>query len=87
MNEKFCGNCRFAGEEKKDYDDGSFRFCRRYPPTVVVIDEKEVFRFPEVHDTEWCGEWQPKPDKAEEWLDKANKANKRMENKGRCQNE
>ena len=27
-----------------------FRFCCRYPPTVVVIDEKEVFRSPEVHD-------------------------------------
>ena len=57
-----------------------FRFCQRYPPTVVVIDEKEAFRSPEVHDTDWCGEWLPKPDEAEEWLDKANK---RMENKGR----
>ena len=83
----FCGNCRFVGKEETDYYNGSFRCCLRYPPTVVVIDEKEAFRFPEVHDTEWCGEWQPKPDKAEEWLDKANKANKRMENKGRCQNE
>ena len=63
-------------------------FAGRYPPTVVVIDEKEVFRSPEVHEGDWCGEWQPKPDEAfEEWLDKANKANKRMENKGRCQNE
>ena len=46
--------------------------------TVVVIDEKEVFRSPEVHEGDWCGEWKPKPDEAEEWLDKANK---RMENK------
>ena len=87
MEKEFCGNCRFVGKEETDYYDGAFRFCCRYPPTVVVIDEKEVFRSPEVHDTDWCGEWQPKPDKAEEWLDKANKANKRMETKGRCQNE
>ena len=50
-----------------------FHVCHRYPPTVVVIDEKEAFLFPEVHDTDWCGEWLPKPDEAEEWLDKANK--------------
>ena len=82
----FCGNCRLclAIGDQLIIMMVRFRFCRRYPPTVVVIDEKEVFRSPEVCDTDWCGEWQPKPDEAEEWLDKANK---RMETKGRCQNE
>ena len=79
MKKEFCGNCRFVGKEETDHYDGAFRCCLRYPPTVVVIDEKEVFRSPEVHEGDWCGEWLPKPDEAEEWLDKANK---RMENKG-----
>ena len=82
--EKLCGNCLYSGYRSIDYHDGAISLCHRYPPTVVVIDEKEVFRSPEVCDTDWCGEWQPKPDEAEEWLDKANK---RMETKGRCQNE
>ena len=82
MKKEFCGNCRFSGKEETDYhyDGAILDCCRRYPPTVVVIDEKEVFRSPEVHDTDWCGEWLPKPDEAEEWLDKVNK---RMETKGR----
>ena len=63
---EYCGNCRFAGKEETDFYDGSFRFCKRYPPTVVVIDEKEVFRSPEVHDSDWCGEWQPKPNEPKE---------------------
>ena len=64
MKKEFCGNCRFAGEEETCYVKGSFRCCRRYPPTVVVIDGKEAFRSPEVYDSDWCGEWQPKPDEA-----------------------
>ena len=78
--DEYCGNCRFGGKEAKNsLIAGDIRLCRRYPPTVVVIDEEEESYFPEIHETDWCGEWQPKPDEAEEWLDKANK---RMENKG-----
>ena len=45
MKKEFCGNCRFVGKEAKTESLSMvlLDFARRYPPTVVVIDEKEEF--------------------------------------------
>ena len=60
----FVGTAVLLAKRKKIMMMIVLDFASRYPPTVVVIDEKEVFRSPEVYDTDWCGEWQPKPDEA-----------------------
>ena len=46
-----CENCRFyVGWE-----------CRRYPPTPVAFGDYVGTYFPEVAETQWCGEYQPRP--------------------------
>lgn len=46
-----CGNCRFL--------EPVATVCRRYPPTIAVIDGKEVsFHLVVFADIGWCGEWQ-----------------------------
>lgn len=47
-----CGNCRFM--------QPNAHVCRRFPPTIDVIDNMEVaFLVVVFHDIGWCGEWQP----------------------------
>ena len=52
-----------------NYKDGNPR-CHRYPPQaqdetdrgkppLYMRFEFHVWRFPEVHKGDWCGEWQP----------------------------
>lgn len=64
-----CDACVFFEEwtdkDKKDrptdcLGDG---FCRRFPPTLVVIGRigRDLLgRFPRVVKKSWCGEWRPK---------------------------
>lgn len=54
MNAERCGNCRFL--------EPTATVCRRYPPTIAVIDGKEVsFHLVVFTDIGWCGEWQRAP--------------------------
>lgn len=51
MQTERCGNCRFL--------EPTALVCRRYPPTIAVIDGKEVsFHLVVFADIGWCGEWQ-----------------------------
>lgn len=62
-----CGNCDFFFKNPHQPKEGpGAGLCRRYPPTVTVYTElrnsgtcsTEEYsnRYPEVEDTEWCGE-------------------------------
>ncbi len=48
-----------ACKECTHYDSFSEHkgFCRRYPPSVVVVGESVISRFPEVHRNGLCGEF------------------------------
>lgn len=48
-----CANCKFA----KKHNDIHFE-CRRYPKTVVINQQKDVY--PSVECDDWCGEWKVK---------------------------
>lgn len=57
MQSECCGNCRFL--------EPVATVCRRYPPTIAVIDGKEVsFHLVVFADIGWCGEWQQTTAKA-----------------------
>jgi hypothetical protein len=57
MNQISCKTCAFF--ERATGIDEAGRFhealheCRRHPP------KPEANRFPNVKETDWCGEWQP----------------------------
>lgn len=55
MSEPKCETCRFW--YRYDAEEG---ICRRYPPSTYLV-EMEAFTFPTVSTSEWCGEYQPKP--------------------------
>lgn len=56
MSERACGTCTFC-DMKKPEDT----FCRRYPPTLVVIGAEIRRFFPAVHPVlDWCGEYKAK---------------------------
>lgn len=49
-----CQHCSFFIADPKD-DIG---FCRRYPPTLIPLEDGEVeATFPVVSRDEWCGEF------------------------------
>ena len=50
MSMKSCETCQYSVMEL-------WLFCRRYPP---IQPTNEDTRFPQVHATDWCGEYQPK---------------------------
>ena len=65
--EQNCGNCRFLIDTYKD----GYPRCHRFPPQAAdethfsedsgiprTPMEIHVWRFPEVHKEDWCGEWQ-----------------------------
>lgn len=50
-----CGTCAFAAP---CVDDGEpYVQCRRFPPTVIVVDGETACGFPTVTEEDWCGEW------------------------------
>ena len=58
-DERLCRNCRhFNSDANEPTRPGT---CRAHPP--VPIDSDEGYRFdwcfPEVLETDWCGEWTP----------------------------
>ena len=51
---KACRNCKYFIEIGVDKNEG-YGECRRYPPTVNVNKDYDVF--PWGHRTNWCGEF------------------------------
>lgn len=53
-----CGNCHFYDDDGDGSGEG---VCMRYPP-VVVHDAETMAEtwWPDVDDTDWCGEFKPK---------------------------
>ena len=47
MDEECCGNCRYWSEG----------WCRRYPPTVVLMGDDLIACGIAIGSGEWCGEW------------------------------
>ena len=64
-----CGGCAFFKRIRIGQPGG---FCRARPPSVLMVGMGEGFDrrpipvvntyWPQVPDTEWCGEWGPKLD-------------------------
>jgi hypothetical protein len=61
MNET-CANCIYFKVNPKDMRQG---FCRRMPPTPLVIAAPQgiaqMCAYPQTMATEWCGEHRAKP--------------------------
>ena len=61
--ERKCGNCDYMA--KNPDTSRSTSVCRRYPPTVLGSRQElsglvVTASWPEVVDTDWCGEFSPK---------------------------
>jgi len=57
MNEKICRVCRWY-EQLNPNDPNPFGLCHRYPPFVFFGDDPEDYvAWPEVEQSDWCGEW------------------------------
>jgi hypothetical protein len=53
-----CDTCRHATPTVADNDDDLLLHCRRYPPTVIVINDDDVAQtWPTMRSTDTCGEW------------------------------
>jgi len=57
-----CKNCRFRyvpenpnGQGFLDEEDAE---CRRYPRTIILIENELIAMSPTAPDLFWCGEWQ-----------------------------
>lgn len=48
-----CVSCAFFFAEPKD----DLGFCRRYPPTIVSLDDGFDSIFPIVEKQDWCGDF------------------------------
>jgi hypothetical protein len=48
-----CEYCKFWLPDST----GSEGLCHRYPPKLIVGEERNFFVFPETYSTEWCGEF------------------------------
>jgi hypothetical protein len=63
LPQECCMHCRYyrpdeSGAKPMTDDD---RECRRYPPTVIVIDGEGIGTYETPVDAgDWCGEWKPK---------------------------
>ena len=58
-----CGICRFFQRNPKRTNHWSppedHGKCRRYPAQFSTTDYRDSYRFPTVHESDWCGEWRP----------------------------
>lgn len=58
-----CENCRYFLITEPDKELNRERICRRYPPTVFIMQQngQVVSRsfFPAAVERMWCGEWAP----------------------------
>ena len=54
MDEK-CENCKYCVTKLTSF---YYWECHKSPPVVVVVDGVE-YNWPEVKQTDWCGEWKP----------------------------
>ena len=52
-----CWRCRYFDRDA-DETDSEAGYCRRYPPTVVLVDgDDAVAAYPGVDIMDWCGEF------------------------------
>ncbi len=52
-----CSHCRFFQVRK----ESSIGWCHRFPPALQIESyEIDGWAFPQVTNTDWCGEWQEK---------------------------
>lgn len=58
-----CGTCRFWLE--KDGAPPRAGECRRYPPVDLEMEHAFKSFWPDSYASDWCGEWQAKPEAAE----------------------
>lgn len=60
-----CWTCKFARNVDSDNNHRTFVEChRRCPVPVDAMTPMEIrSQWPRVDPDEWCGEWQPKPEK------------------------
>ena len=66
MASESCGTCKFFKRHIQNITEG---FCRRMPPIVVIapirgsdgkIEPRPVSATPNMHESEWCGEYKMK---------------------------
>lgn len=52
-----CASCRFFLLSEPKDEAG---YCRRFPPTLIVVNDEPSTAFPVVRHDEWCGEFKRK---------------------------
>jgi hypothetical protein len=52
-----CASCRFSAPKLLD-DDAPVLECRRFPPTVLVLDATVVQLWPQMSAEDGCGEYE-----------------------------
>jgi hypothetical protein len=56
-----CPSCCYSQVDHEDdngFDDGPLLRCHRFPPTVIALGGELVQTWPNVKETDWCGEYQ-----------------------------
>jgi hypothetical protein len=61
MTHSHCGTCKFVEIVILDDGDGPALTCRRFPPTLFVLDGEVTQTLPQVTQDDWCGEYQWEP--------------------------
>ena len=63
--ERLCENCKFSALYENEHGDIK-GWCRRHPPTVVVMGGAEnmhpTTRWPEINSDDWCGAYEARAD-------------------------
>lgn len=59
-----CSTCHYWKEVKTESGEPRRGMCRRYPDTILGVDEDGVTLQVKtvMHAEEWCGEYRPKPE-------------------------
>lgn len=52
-----CDTCRHASPAIADDGQDLLLHCRRYPPTIIVVDGDVAQTWPTMQGTDTCGEW------------------------------
>ena len=59
MPEQKCKNCRFFDQHPPNSDSLYDGLCLRYPPQLQNNEHARHWYFPEVRQSNCCGEWKP----------------------------
>jgi len=54
-----CATCRYREYAVMEIDGQPVIECHRYPPLTVNDGEGLTRLFPQVNESDWCGEFQP----------------------------